>query len=91
MFMLENTGRTTEASLIRDLRKIIFDVRDLVDKDEITLLKISEEMSRTYDLLAVQLTMLRANPERKWECGLFESYMNELLDFKFLMKPNTPV
>ena len=86
MYMLDNTNRKAEAQLIKTSRDIIFDTRDgFKQKNK---LDISIALNKVYDLLTVQVTMLRANPERKWEAGFFQSNLNDLADFKYLMNPN---
>lgn len=91
MYMLENTDRKTEAGLIQSLRTIIFDARDGFRDGKISKIDISIALDKVYTLLTVQVTMLRANPERSWETGFFQSNLNEILDFKYLMNPNKSV
>ena len=88
MYMLDNTERKSEATLIMDLRNIIFDARDSFRNKKISKIDISIALDKVYTLLTVQVTMLRTSPERSWEAGFFQSNLNEILDFKYLMNPN---
>lgn len=88
MYMLDNTGRKIEAKLIEDLRNMIFDARDACSVDMLNKIQIHTVLNAVYELLKVQISMLRVNPERKWEAGFFNAYMNDLADFLYLINPN---
>ena len=88
MYMLDNTGRKIEAKLIEDLRNMIFDARSAYSVDTLDKMKIHTVLNAVYELLKVQINMLRVNPERKWEVGFFNAYINDVSVFTYLMNPN---
>lgn len=88
MYMLHGLGRKAESDLIENLRSMIFDIRDKFANGKVTKLDIASELNKVHDLLNVQITMLRSNEQTKWEAGVFKAYLNDLIDFKYLMNPN---
>ena len=75
LLMLENTGRKSEAELIKKLREAIFEARD---NDLITYERIASVLHDVRTRLDVQVTMLRCSEDKAWEAGFFNAYTNNL-------------
>jgi hypothetical protein len=88
MRYLENTDKQVESKVIEDYRTQIFDVRKKYANDDVNADGVKVVMDKIYDLLNIQIIMLRQIPGREWECSFFTTYMNELADFKYQLKPN---
>ena len=88
LLYLENTGKQAEAELIKDYRKAIFNARDGYTTDTLTNLNVIVVLDEVFRQLQIQLIMLSQIVGREWESSFFTSYMNELVEFKYLLKPN---
>lgn len=88
MVYLTGVGRETEAKLMEDFRKIIFDARDKHEDGKLTNIELAASMKDVYERLKVQIVMINADPIKKWEHQFFDSYTNELCNFIYMLNPN---
>lgn len=88
MLFLENTDKSVEADVLANYRTLIFEARTKHNTNVFSAEDVKEVMDKIYDLLNIQIMMLRQIPGRQWEVGFLSTFMNELADFKYQLKPN---
>lgn len=89
MIFLENTKRSEESDLIKNVMALLIDCRST---SNCTYEKISEVLEKVNVYLNIQFTMLLRLEECSWEANVFTTYMQDLSNaISFFRKEITPV
>ena len=88
MIFLNNTDRKSEGELIENLRTKIFIARESFNKDKMTKVELSKVFRNVIELLKTQMVVVKTNPDKVWEWGFVDSYINDLTDYAYLLNPN---